>query len=191
MSRLQERARPILIPLVEGRASELDAAAKSIIAAWAGMAIMAAEFLEKDKVAVSPEDRAYLMQYHRLPNNWKVWAAHYRRGSWRAYWYHNSLPVFSEEDTPEAGDGGILRPNTQTTTFVAGNLYIHAMSSSASGLVRLFRFIGTASDKLVQIWPPTDRVVIWPKDHLTDSEAHRISNAFFNWALRRSGYQAI
>ena len=59
MSRLQERAKPYVLPLVLGEATALGAAAQGIVAAWIAMTITVAEYFDPSKAAVSPTQRRY------------------------------------------------------------------------------------------------------------------------------------
>lgn len=191
MSQLQEHTKAILIPLVTGTPITLDAYAQRRVAAWAAMAIMVAEYDEPDKIAIPTEDRDYLRGHRDAPPNWKIWIGHYERGDWVGHWLHNVLPVVAKKDAARTQTNEIPAPNTQTTTFVVGQLYIHAISSSFPKVVDLFRFVGSASDKIACIWPGPDTAIDWPLRTLTDVEADRITNTFFNWALRSTGRDPI
>src|SRR6266852_2905824 len=57
MSRLQQTAKPLLIPLVTGQAVRLDAQAQQVIAVWCAMSVMTAEFLSHDRQAISLDER--------------------------------------------------------------------------------------------------------------------------------------
>lgn len=191
MSRLQERAKPLLIPLIKGDSTTLDLETQHVVSAWAALAITVAEYHETDKVTITPDDRTHLMETNEAPSNWKIWIGHYQRGDWSGHWIHNVLPVYPKENVPDFPPDGIPPPNTQTTTFVAGQLYIHAMSSALPRVVEMFRFVGSGSAKIACIWPAATEIISWPLRTLTDGEAHAISNEFFNSALRSTGRDPI
>ena len=190
MSEVQSAAKPHLIPLIEGRQCTIEGHPQRLISLWAAMAIMVGEFQEPEKVAISAEHRSHLRLNRGTPPNWRIWIGRYKRGEWKSHWFHCALPVSTKEYVPDMMDSGIRRPNTQTTTFVAGQLFIHAMSSDVPNLVDRFRFIGSGASKLRQIWPVVDAQIDWPPVILTDNEAHNLSNAFFNFALRTAEYQS-
>jgi hypothetical protein len=59
MSALQERTKPILIPLMEGSSERLNRESQTVLAAWVAMFVMVAEFGGNDPlfVASTDEDR--------------------------------------------------------------------------------------------------------------------------------------
>jgi hypothetical protein len=63
MSRIQERAKPILIPLIRGDACTLDAEAQRVLSGWAALLVMIDEYTHRDWVSVSAADRAWLKRY--------------------------------------------------------------------------------------------------------------------------------
>ena len=191
MSRLQERAKPFLIPLIKGDSTTLDVDTQRIVSAWAALKVTVAEYHEKNRVTITPDNRAHLMETNEAPPNWKIWIGRYGRGEWSGHWMHNALPVYPKENVPDFPTGGIPPPNTQTTSFVAGQLYIHAMSSALPRAVEMFQFVGSGSAKIACIWPAATEIISWPLPILTDGEAHAISNEFFNRALQSTGRDSI
>jgi hypothetical protein len=73
-------------------------------------------------------------------------------------------------------DNDAPRPNTQTTTFVVGRLYIHAVSS-ATDIFEDWRL--ARPDLLAQVWPLHRNIVAWPPAAvLTDRDADQIASEF-------------
>jgi hypothetical protein len=73
-------------------------------------------------------------------------------------------------------------PNTQTTTFVVGQLYIHAFSSDEAGITDMWRFTGVtgiANRVFTRIWPVEDQFVAWPTEDMWDQTADRIAGFIF------------
>jgi hypothetical protein len=75
-------------------------------------------------------------------------------------------------------DIGLPRPNTQTTAFVVGQLYIFA-ASSATDVFDGWQVPGHGGGKLAQIWPIRRNIVAWPTKTVTDREADQIAGSFF------------
>jgi hypothetical protein len=175
MSRLQERAKPILLPLILGKPTVLSEEGQRISATWATMAIMVAEFFDPKKVAISQDERFLLRVREIPPMNWKIWIAHFRRGDWAGLWVHNLFPIDPDSSKPYPEDEGIPRPNTQTTTFVVGELYIHALSSAIEELLPM---IPDKWNLLSQIWPNQSPPIHWPGSTLTDKQADSVAGAF-------------
>jgi hypothetical protein len=176
MSKLQERAKPLLIPLVRGETITLSPEAQEIIAAWVAMFVMVAENAEPTKIAISQWHRTYFYATRTVPDHWGIWIGNYQRGHWVGHLVHNVAPITLPSNIPKPNDAGLYPPNTQTTTFVVGQLYVHAGSTS---LPEAFEFVGAGTARLTRIWPVND-AVIWPPPVLSDQEADIIANAFFN-----------
>ena len=130
MSQIQERAKPFLIPLFEGKESVLDSAAQTLIASWAAMATMTGEYLSRDpeNIAVSQAERTWFKKNRVPPDNWRILIGKYRRDEWKGQWYHVSMPIYSAKDIPRAKASNVRLPNHQTTSFVVGQLYVHVFS---------------------------------------------------------------
>jgi hypothetical protein len=74
-----------------------------------------------------------------------------------------------------------LRPNSQMTTLVVGQLYIHAFSCPFPSIVTQTETIPAAGyKKVAQIWPAREHFIAWPMDSLTDREADEIPGAIAN-----------
>ena len=185
MSILQNEAKPILLPLVLGEPRTLFRKDQTILAAWMSMFAMVAEFRSKTerRVAVTPDQRRYLMDHRHPPAHWKIWIGHFQRAQLKGVYFHNVLPihkVLGEE--PTTADGYPL-PNTQTTSMVAGKLFAHMISSAGPGIVERQR-ITTAP--VVQLWPIKRSPLGQLRTSLTDDEVEKISMAFFRGAERRA-----
>jgi hypothetical protein len=59
MSSLQEAAKPVLVPLIEGRRCVLAEDRQRAVAAWAAMAITCAEYFQPQRTAVSVVARRF------------------------------------------------------------------------------------------------------------------------------------
>jgi hypothetical protein len=73
---------------------------------------------------------------------------------------------------------GLPRPNTQTTAFVVGQLYIFA-ASSVTDVFDRWEAPGEGGAKLAQIWPIRRNIVAWPTKTLSDRDADQIAGSFF------------
>jgi hypothetical protein len=113
-------------------------------------------------------------------------AEFYKRQNWKGLWAHNVFPISREGDIVEMMDNGLPRPNTQTTTFVVGELYIHAFSSALKEMVNMIR-IGPntrGESTFAQIWPRNDSVIVWPANPMTDRDADTVASAFLTFAQK-------
>jgi hypothetical protein len=111
----------------------------------------------------------------------RIWLARYRRHKWPAQWVHLTLPILEAKDTPAPGTGWVL-PNTQVTTFVVGELYVHVMSSidpaNINGWATRLSF---SERRLVSIHPAKESFIVWPPQTLNDRDADGIASAFHRY----------
>ena len=188
MSRLQEKAKPLLLPLIRGEAATLDLGAQQTIAAWIAMAVMAAEFDDPSMVTVSQGDRDWLYKTKLAPPSWRIWIGRYIRGSWQPHYVHFALPI-TEEDIPSSALGDHdLAYNTQTTTYVVGETLVHVMSTAAgfADIVADWSFPLGIAAKLVEIGGANSSIA-WPRDVLTDDDADAIASLFLREVMRITG----
>jgi hypothetical protein len=107
MSILQNDVKSILVPLLKGEKATLFKKPQATLASWIAMFTMVAEFQS--------------IGYHERQN-------------WRLVYAHNTLPVSTGSGSIHHSDDGSL-PNTQTTTFVVGKLYVHVLSTAVRGVI--------------------------------------------------------
>jgi hypothetical protein len=99
LSDIQKRAKPYLIPLIEGRSAVMGAAELEIIAAWCVMATMTGEYLTRYPTAnaISQGERHWLRDHGTPPPHWRVWLGHYQRYRWQGRWAHFVAPILDSE----------------------------------------------------------------------------------------------
>lgn len=175
MSRLQERAKAYLLPLINGDVTAFDVRGQAVLSAWIAMFVMVAEYFDPYKVATSPKQRRFLLKNQKAPRNWKIWIGDYQRGNWVGHLVHFAVPISSKHHKPEIMDNGLPRPNTQTMTFTVGRLYVH-VASSVTDVFEDWRL--TKTDLLEQIWPIRRNIIGWPPTTLNDRDADQIAAAF-------------
>jgi hypothetical protein len=180
MSQLQERAKPLLLPLILGQRTVLSRTQQAIIAGWCAMSVMSADFFFPDRQAVSQDHRDHLRStWEAPPETWKIWIGNYKRDKWVAHWTKQSMAISSKEHIPEITAEGFPRPNTQATTLVFGQLYVHVFSSLFPIMVAKTSIAGKGLEKVAQIWPVREDFVAWPPNPMTDRDADSIAVAIF------------
>jgi hypothetical protein len=92
MSKLQESAKPILIPLIKGEHAILDRDSQAVISAWVSMAVIVADSAEPDKSAIHETDRQWLYRNKSAPMNWTIWLGDFSRRAWKGHWFIMSWP---------------------------------------------------------------------------------------------------
>ena len=181
MSKVQEQTKPILLPLILGQTSSLHRKAQTTLSTWIAMSVMVAEFLDKTgtRVAISSKDRLFLKNNLRAPSNMKIWIGHFERIKWKGRWIHVTIPISDEDHAPQRSEFGVDFPNTQTTTFVIGQLYIHVLSSEIVSVVRKNEMRRGAKALLYRIHPIKKSPLAWPPPMpITDEDADAIASAF-------------
>jgi hypothetical protein len=185
MSDLQTAAKPILIPLIAGRTKKslaLRLEQQTILAAWAAMFVICAEYFYPTRAAISVTDRRWLYNTKTAPNDFRIWIGDYERKEWVPHWGHCSLRISAHEG--EQGwavhPDGTPRSNTQTTTFVVGRLFVHAYSCPFPEILHADKIVSFVDSKLVQIWPPRHSFLLWPPAAISDRDADGLASAIFD-----------
>jgi hypothetical protein len=186
LSIIQETAKPILISLIQGKNTVLGRDAQQKIARWATMATMTGEYLDRDpevgNISISQAEREWLWKNNTPPSEgWRIWVARYQRYKWIGRWYHSVMPILKSADIPESAIDDYPSPNTQTTTFAVGELYIHVMSTCSEPTIVnqwIWPIASRPGRLLTQIWPPRESIIAWPPESLTDGDADFIATAF-------------
>ena len=174
MSQLQERAKPLLLPLIKCEAAAFSYEDQELLSAWIAMFVMVAEHFDRYKVVSTKKERQYLRRQLKAPPNWNICIGDHEKKTWPGLLAHFAVPLRGSKHYPKLMDNGLPRPNTQTMTFVVGRLFVHARSS-ATDLFENTRLV--RPDILAEIWPIRRRIIGWPKVALTDRDADSIASS--------------
>ena len=177
MSALQEKAKPTVLRMLDGSPFGIDRDAQSDLSAWVSMAVMAAEQMDKSRIAISASDRIWLYQQRSAPPDWGIWIARHEISStWKPIIIQNALRI--AEDGVDLRNSGIRSHNTQSTTYKVGNIFIHAMSCAFADIVRDLRYDIMFPGKVFRIFPWTANID-WPPGPISDWEAMFIATQFY------------
>jgi hypothetical protein len=187
MSRLQEEAKPYLVPMLIGEDIRLLKKGQVVVAAWATMMVMVSEYLTDDMVAIPAADRRRL-HIHRLPpSRWRIWIGQHRREA-HPLFAHNVVPLGTEKEFEALTDETSVTPNTQTSTICLGdNLVIHVMGASRVWrMIRRWQLPRELGGTMAQIWPVQTPMVLWPTSPmaLNDAGLDLLSQHFFDTMKR-------
>jgi hypothetical protein len=144
MSRLQERAKPHLEPLIRGMWVPHGASAQSVIAQWATMFTMVIEFADEPTAAYTFAERKAFHEANGIPDGTLVWIGR-SAGENPNFFNHRSLSVSS-------GPPYAPRPNAQMTTFTAGKLLLQVFHGPAE-LRAVNPYVHAVENDLLPIWP--------------------------------------
>ena len=91
MSQLQNDAKPILLPLMNGERRALNRREQTILSAWITMFVMVAEFQVPDKVAIQPDARQRFKEALQPPEGTAIWLGMYTRQKWHGIMIRSSI----------------------------------------------------------------------------------------------------
>jgi hypothetical protein len=179
-SEVDEKAREIMVPLLNGGEARLSPDQQQVVAAWATMKAMVAEYSESECVTTHHMHRVRMMK-RRLPpeHGWSVWIAHYVRRKWPVAWISTPFLVLPDHLAAKRPNRRATYYNSQVSTQVIGQLFIHVMRSTMPDLAApKWKFRLPSGEALFRIWPPVGTSIVWPTGTISDSTADYIAGAF-------------
>ena len=188
MSDLQNATKPILTPLLHHQQITLSEQRQRQLATWVAMTVICAEYLQPASVSIPVTARRWLFTNRTAPDNMRIWIGNFDRQNWRADWAHNSLRISQNEGRYPwtVNPDGTPRPNTQTTTYVAGKLYVHVFTCPFPEILNSATLTGPVDRALVQIWPIRHSFIAWLLPVLADRQADTLAAHIFR-SLDASG----
>jgi hypothetical protein len=197
MSRLQERAKPFLIPLFAGIPEILTDASQRAIAAWASMATMTGEHITRNpqRITVPQADRDCLMRNGTAPlGTWRIWIGRCSSEWEGQQWVRITAPILDAANLEKAVAADERRPNTQTTAFKIGKLYVATMNCPFPEITQGWdwRTAPRALNRLQQVWPIARHIVAWPNADMTGKDAKVFATAWKAYSdslAKRVGYR--
>jgi hypothetical protein len=178
MSRLQERAKPIVGPLILDNWSTLSPVQSKIVAMWAAMFTMVVEFADPKTQAITFEERDQFRLTQDMPPNWYVWVGRFNGLLWREGFNHfgwGPLQEFSSPPSP-AEIALASKLDTQSTAFPVHRLFVMTFSSSRTGL-KVDEGAFARRFGLRVMWPNPENPVVRPNQVLDDFSADSASAA--------------
>ncbi len=175
MSGLEKKVKPILAPMIDGKSTRLNQVDQLTLSTWAVLKSIVLEYSTGAVPVTSWKQRRQFMLRQRPPRGWRVWIGHYTDTGWRPSFTNKSFAVTSNHSVYAT------RHNTQTLTFLCGQVLIHLVRRPHQFGDDLWNFSPEVEQKLVQIWPVRAGVE-WPPPRLTASEALYIDNGF-SWLM--------
>jgi hypothetical protein len=188
MGAIQDRTKPVLVPLIEGKGASIGAEAQAAISTWITMVSMTAEYLfETPKPAIPEADRSYLMQNAEPPKDWQIWIGYYI-GTKRNLPYAQARTRISMPNLPIKSDDRSF-VNTQITSLSIGKLYFYVYSAAVNGLGPI-RLNQEVLDRLRTIWPSRKESFDWPPAvGVNDQNAVALNRVLLN-ALRPPAHES-
>lgn len=161
MSKLEERVKPHLVELIEGRAVTPDAETLTLLSTWIVKTAMTNELTGLARIPSSQEERAFLKENQKPPEGWQILIARHNSQVWRkrfAY-YEAGLnivgrPPATEKNSPLDGF---------TTTFGVGQFAAHTLCLRQPDLEMALQVPQEHRGRL-RIWPLPTSEFRWPTD---------------------------
>jgi hypothetical protein len=181
---MEDIAIPVLKPLILGSHTDedryrLSLPEQAIIAGWATLKVMVAEFDSGSQPITHHMQRKYMME-HKLPppRKWGVWIGHFDRDKWAVEWGSRPFQLLPDSLASKRPDGEATYFNGNSTTQVVNKLFIHVIHSPMPNLVERWRFALPNGGTLFRVWPPTGHSILWPGSRLDDRDADVATDAF-------------
>jgi len=189
MSRLENRVKPILIPLFSGQETRLGQEEQTQIAAWITLKTMVCEFGRLGQVVSHHTQRKRMMAKHLPPmNNLTVWVGRYKRRKWVPLWICHPLLILPKERAAKRSTDLATFYNSQAVTYVFSEFFVHVIQSPDEKVVADFRLPPPAAARLRRIWPPSDYSIVWPPETMTDLQADQTAGALRALARYTAGF---
>jgi hypothetical protein len=171
MSRIEEAAKPILIPLLRGQPVTLTQDDQIKLARWISLKVVIAEQENPSDAVVRQPARTLFMEIGKIPAKMKIYVANHDNFHWYTVFMHQS-GIGSRPGTQPIFRQG---KNLQTSTFTVGHLFTYTVISTIPGFSLGIDL--EAVDALRQLWPrPPRSRLSWPPPKLPDAHLYRIAN---------------
>jgi hypothetical protein len=174
MSRMENRTRRILMPLIQGLPHSISTFDQQYLATWIAKTVMVAEYAFPKNIAVPDRERLHIYANLAPPDNWTIWIADYRGFKWRNLAIYHHIGKLFPPIPPESSNS--LAPDTHFTSIGMGHLFIQVVGTNSG---REFGFEDDSTTQFRRIWPLTKLGLSWPPAAmLTDREADYVAESF-------------
>jgi hypothetical protein len=161
--------------MILGESVRLTPERQAILATWAAKTAIMMEFNDVATRGTSKAQYRHIYEHNEPPPVTLVWIGRYEGQQWKSRFRHIGWLSRMREDPPVHHAS---RMNSQTTTIVCGQLFIHVAATTVAEFAPP-GFRGKTARDLRQIWPIQDGFD-WPlQTVLTDDDAEFISHAFW------------
>jgi hypothetical protein len=177
MSRVDDRAAPVVAPMIRGAKTTIDVAQRELLAAWAIKTALSGRSVT-DPPQVIERDWTDELRRTELPiEGWQVWISVYR----------GNLPYFFKSDAPrilgaELTDSGVrgrgvVKEYSVQASFTIGYLAAQIFGGAGDGVLG----VGANPHAILTVWPNDGRPIDWPpKLSITDE-------TLWDWVERLNG----
>lgn len=184
MRAIEDRARPLLIPLIRGDDTRLTPKAQIAIATWSVLKAIVGEYDSKTITHVHHTQRRYLMT-HSLPpaRGWGVWIGHFERRHFGPEWVSRPFLLVPENVALSRKNDAATYFNSNASTQIVGKLFIHVVHSPMTNFIPRLNFHPPGRGNLFRIWPASQTSIRWPAQALDDRDAAFVTDAIADLLL--------
>jgi len=186
MRALENSARPLLIPLINGeegfRISPKDQGA---ISAWAILKAIVGEYDSRLPTTVHHKQRKYIREHGSPPlHGWGVWIGRFERKDFIPEWISRPFLLLPDEQvTRRRKSFEATFFNSCASSQIINKLFIQVVHSPHPRLASRWRFTLPKGGTLVRVWPPTDISILWSLSALGDIDAEMAGDAVARMVL--------
>ncbi len=162
MSRLEERVKPIVSPLILGEPIALDHEQTTTIAKWVALKCIVAEHAARDCALTPEDDRKALRLQGTIPNYFRIYVANHD-GNECAYVRHSHCLAFDGPKPKPELPTGIVK-NVQTITFYLGRIFVHMNACRTDDFELESSVLIPSLYNNSRIWPPQHYEMVWPRN---------------------------
>lgn len=180
MRELENRVEPIVAQLLGGGEIRLTEEMQRTLAGWVALKAIVAEY-DVGSPRISRHAERQTLRNKQTPpvDGWRILMGYYPRAKWPGRWVNTPLSIVEKIDFKNER---AVRKNSQSLTFIVGDIYFILLRSPMPGLVQALK-LGPAHHKLRQIWPLSGVSFRWRPPALADNEAIGIADHLLNFTL--------
>jgi hypothetical protein len=170
---MEMRARPILMPLIQGLPHSISTFDQQSLATWIAKTVMVAEYAYPDHIAIADRERLHMLANLAPPDHWQISIADYRGYVWKNLAIFHHVGRLSAPKPPEP----IVSPppDTHFTSIGMGHLFIQIVGTTSGAN---FQFEDDPTTPFRRIWPLSALALRWPPAKiLSDAEADYVARS--------------
>ncbi|MVA34387.1 hypothetical protein [Agrobacterium vitis] len=173
MSQIEEKAKPILIEILNGNPINLNREQMRVVSDWAMLKTIV---LDRDDLSMQSIPQNYRHSFRKnrdfLPNT-HIYLAKYKGGDWKVAFRHFAFGIFSW-DTSNLTIR--LPPNTQISTFAVEKMVLQVRTSIVPDL-EIDTSLRPFTSSFVKLYPCSANSIDWPpKQPVTDPMLNIVAN---------------
>ena len=180
MSKIEESAKPILEPIIQGDTLLLDKTMQFLLSRWLSLKVLVIDNTAGNPIA-SKQTRDNFRSDPQPLSGMTAWIARCDAASTQSALFRQTATIANKSTTPLTED---IPQNVQTVSIGVGNCFFHIHHNTSNAHIDSYFSPG---GRFFQIWPIVTDVVFWPPIwSLTAFEVSEVANFLskFSVALR-------